>query len=312
MSAYIFAHFKEKTTPDGEQVYFGLSKDGFNWEQVNNGNPVLESHLGEMGVRDFTITRKKDNTFVILATDLALARNFSSKYKSDWNRINRGGSKFLSKWESEDLVNWSEQQLVKVVDENYGCAWAPDIIYDEDTKDYMVHWSSRYPANSDNHMAIFYAKTSDFINYSEPKLLCKKDDTQIIDSNIVFEDGYYYRFVKSDFNPAHIILERGRSLAGDYERMPAFDEEMNKLEEGQYEAPTCYKLPDGSWCLMLDFYGCEKEKQGYVPFVAKDISTGRFVRSDNAFSFPYGFKHGTVMEITDEEYDRIKKAYPND
>jgi len=62
---------------------------------------------------------------------------------------------------------------------------------------------------------------------------------------------------------------------------------------------------------MLDFYGCEKEKQGYVPFVAKDISTGKFVRSDKVFSFPYGFKHGTVMEITDEEYKRLKENYPN-
>lgn len=311
MSAYLFVHFKEKYTPDGEQVYFGLSKDGFNWEQVNDGNPVLESKLGEKGVRDFTITRKRDNTFVILATDLSLANNFDTKYRGSWNFVNREGSKFLSKWESEDLVNWSEQELVKVVDENYGCAWAPDIIYDEEAKDYMVHWSSRYPADSDNFMAIFYAKTTDFRNFTAPTKLCDKADTGIIDSNIVYENGYYYRFIKSDFNPAHIILERGKSLTGSYERMPAFDTEMNKLEEGQYEAPTCYRLPDGSWCLMLDFYGCEKAKQGYVPFVAKDISTGEFIRSDKAFSFPYGFKHGTVLVITDEEYERIKKAYPN-
>ena len=39
MSAYLFVHFKEKKTPDGEQVYFGLSRDGFNWEQVNGGKP---------------------------------------------------------------------------------------------------------------------------------------------------------------------------------------------------------------------------------------------------------------------------------
>ena len=311
MSAYLFAHFKEKVTPDGEQVYFGISKDGFNWEQVNNGKPILESTLGEKGVRDFTITRKKDNTFVILATDLSLAYNFKEKYESNWNKVNREGSKYLSKWESEDLVNWSEQELIKVVDETYGCAWAPDIIYDEENQDYMVHWSSRYPADSTNEMAIYYAKTRDFKTYTQPKELCHKSDTGIIDSNIVYENGYYYRFTKSDFNPAHIILERGTSLTGEYERMPLFDEEMNKLEDGQYEAPTCYKLPDGSWCLMLDFYGCEKEKQGYVPFVAKDISTGRFVRSDKAFSFPYGFKHGTVMEITDEEYKRIKEKYPN-
>ena len=33
--AYLFVHFREKTTPDGEQVYFGISRDGFHWEAVN-------------------------------------------------------------------------------------------------------------------------------------------------------------------------------------------------------------------------------------------------------------------------------------
>ena len=35
--AYLFVHFREKTTPDGEQVYFGISRDGFHWEAVNDG-----------------------------------------------------------------------------------------------------------------------------------------------------------------------------------------------------------------------------------------------------------------------------------
>lgn len=34
MQAYLFVHFREKTTPDGEQVYFGLSRDGFYWEEI--------------------------------------------------------------------------------------------------------------------------------------------------------------------------------------------------------------------------------------------------------------------------------------
>lgn len=38
--AYLFVHFREKTTPDGEQVYFGISRDGFHWEAVNDGVPV--------------------------------------------------------------------------------------------------------------------------------------------------------------------------------------------------------------------------------------------------------------------------------
>ena len=37
--AYLFVHFREKTTPDGEQVYFGISRDGFHWEAVNDGVP---------------------------------------------------------------------------------------------------------------------------------------------------------------------------------------------------------------------------------------------------------------------------------
>lgn len=37
--AYLFVHFREKTTPDGEQVYFGISRDDFHWEAVNDGAP---------------------------------------------------------------------------------------------------------------------------------------------------------------------------------------------------------------------------------------------------------------------------------
>lgn len=36
MSAYLFVHFKEKRTPDGEQVYFGIRRDGYKWETVND------------------------------------------------------------------------------------------------------------------------------------------------------------------------------------------------------------------------------------------------------------------------------------
>ena len=81
---------------------------------------------------------------------------------------------------------------------------------------------------------------------------------------------------------------------------------MEELEAGLYEAPTAFRTADGKWCLMLDYYGCEAEGQGYVPFLADSLESGRFVRSDAAFSFPYGFKHGTVLQITDEEYERLK------
>ena len=45
---------------------------------------------------------------------------------------------------------------------------------------------------------------------------------------------------------------------------------------------------------------------GYVPFISDEVGNCNFKRVDDLFSFPYGFKHGRVIEITDEEYGRLK------
>lgn len=306
MSAYLFVHFKEKKTTDGEQVYFGLSTDGFHWEQVNGGEPVLWSTLGEKGVRDHTIVRTKEGKFFIIATDLSLAGCFNTKYKGSWANIGREGSKCLSMWQSDDLVNWSEQKLIELGDEDFGCLWAPDVIYDKANDDYVLHWSSSHASNDYGHKAIYYSRTKDFETFTKPQMLCRKDGSGIIDSAIYEENGTYYRFLKSEADPETIILQKGKTLTGEHTRIEAFDTEMAKLRQGVYEAPTAFKLADGKWCMLLDFYGVEGEGQGYVPFVADDIDGGRFIRSDESFSFPYGFKHGTVLPITMEEYDRIK------
>ncbi|MEK4059695.1 MULTISPECIES: glycoside hydrolase family 43 protein [unclassified Paenibacillus] len=309
MEAYLFVHFKEKKTPDGEQVYFALSTDGFNWEAVNGEQPVLWSNLGEKGVRDHTIIRTHNGKFYILATDLSLANCFHTKYKGDWSNIGRDASKCLSLWESDDLVNWSDQRMIELGDTDFGCLWAPDVIYDYQNEDYVIHWSSSHASNNYGDKAIYYTRTKDFDSFSEPRMLCRKDGSGIIDSAIYEENGMYYRFLKSEANPAGIILQKGSTLTGEYTRIEAFDEEMAKLGHSAYEAPTAFKLSNGKWCLMLDFFGVEGEGQGYVPFIADEIDSGRFIRSDESFSFPYGFKHGTVLAITMEEYNRIKEAF---
>ena len=56
-NCYLFVHFKEKSTPDGEQVYFGISRDGYHWEEVYGGKPILWAMHGDYGVRDCAITR---------------------------------------------------------------------------------------------------------------------------------------------------------------------------------------------------------------------------------------------------------------
>ena len=67
----------------------------------------------------------------------------------------------------------------------------------------------------------------------------------MIDSAIYEENGVYYLFVKSESNPAKIILLRSDHAAGPYVRMESFDESMKDVESGLYEAPTAVQL-DGS------------------------------------------------------------------
>lgn len=307
MQAYLFVHFREKTTPDGEQVYFGLSRDGFHWEEVNQGKPVLWAYYGDKGVRDFTVTRSaRDGRFYIFATDLSLSYGMRNQYHNSWDEIGRNGSKCFSVWESDNLTDWTEQRLARIGNENFGCLWAPDILYDKKNGDYLLHWSSSHSSNDYGQKGIYYSRTADFKNFTEPALLYQKEDSGVIDSAIYEEDGLYYMFVKSEGNPEKIILLQAEEAAGPYRRVEAFDESVKDVAAGLYEAPTAVRLEDGRWCLFLDYYGVKGAGQGYVPFVADSLKEGRFVRSDEAFSFPYGYKHGTILTITMEEYERMK------
>ena len=308
MQAYLFVHFREKKTPDGEQVYFGLSRDGFHWEAVHEGRPVLWAYYGDKGVRDMTIIRSRvDGQFHIFATDLSLSYGMRNQYHRSWDEIGRHGSQYLAHWSSHDLVNWTEEELIPFGDGQFGCIWAPDLLWDEQKQEYSLHWSSSHVSNQYGAKAIYASRTRNFRTFSAPELFYRKPDSGVIDSAAYEENGKYYLFLKSEKNPQTIILEEGETANGPWKRVKAFSESLRgSIQPGKYEAPTAVRLEDGRWCLFLDYYGVRGAGQGYVPFVADSLSSGRFVRSDAAFSFPYGFKHGTILTITMEEYERIK------
>ena len=313
MQNYLFVHFREKTSPDGEQVYFAISRDGFHWEALNDGQPILWAYYGDHGVRDMTIVRDRaTGRFHIFATDLSLSYGMRGKYNHSWRNINLHGSKALAHWWSDDLTHWSEQEMVTLGNEDYGCLWAPDIIFDPEQGDYVLHWSSTHVSNGFGPMAIYYSRTSDFTHFTEPQLLYRKEDSGCIDSAMYEENGRFYLFVKSEKNPERMIELVGDHVTGPFKRVEAFDEAMLTVKQGLYEAPTAVRLEDGRWSLFIDYYGVRGAGQGYVPFLAPSLASGAFVRSDAAFHFPYGFKHGTILTITEEEFDRMKARDWND
>jgi len=145
---YLFAHFREKLTPDGEQIYLAVSKNGYDWEKVNDGNPVITCDKGEMGCRDIDVIRTKDNSFVFIATDLCIVNRMDENHNVNWADISSNGSKFISLWRSDDLVHFSPQELKYFGRDDFGCIWAPEIFYDDSADDYIIHFSATVKADN--------------------------------------------------------------------------------------------------------------------------------------------------------------------
>ena len=143
---YLFAHFTGEGYSNGEQIYFADSEDGLNWSALNNGEPVIESSLGEKGLRDpFIIRSPEGDKFYLIATDLKIYGG------NGWTAAQTSGSQSIMVWESTDLVNWSDQRMVKVAADNAGCTWAPEAVYDEDSGEYRRGDRVPVPYNRREH-----------------------------------------------------------------------------------------------------------------------------------------------------------------
>ena len=305
MAAYLFVHFTgDEQDEDKEQIYFSVSTDGTTWETLNSNNYVLKSNVGEKGVRDPHIIRSPEgDKFYLIATDLSIF-HLGEKYGGDkWGKSQSEGSKSIVIWESEDLVNWSEPRLRKIAHDTAGCTWAPESIYDYEREAYMIVWASM----TYGKQRLFRCYTKDFETFTEPEVYIESYEKDI-DTTFLYEDGVYYRFTK---NEAHsfIYMEKSTSLSGEFEAVTTFTINGNSgTATTGFEGPTAYKLNgEDKWCLLLDNFGASA---GYKPFVTDDITTGRFV-SGGDFKFNgVKLRHGTVMPITQSEYDALIAKYP--
>ncbi len=297
---YLFVTFKGETTPLTEQVYFGLSRDGKRWEALNAGRPVLVTEVGEKGARDpFVLRAHGGGKAFLIATDLSIHLN------PEWKRAVRAGSRSILVWESADLVAWEGPRLVEVAPPDAGSTWAPEAIYDEERGDYLVFWASTTGRDDFAKHRIWAARTADFRTFGEPFVYIEKPTT-IIDTTIVRDGGRYHRFTKDEKFKA-ITLEVSERLDGPWTEVADFS--LARLVG--YEGPACFPITGGdgrtqTWCLLLDHYA---KGEGYKPYLAATLEGGRFEPASN-FEFPFRFRHGTVLPVTAEEYERLRAAFP--
>jgi len=190
--------------------------------------------------------------------------------------------------------------------DNAGCTWAPESVYNEKTGEYMVFWASKVSSDGFKYQRIYRSYTRDFKHFSEPEayidnataedIAAGKASTNI-DTTILENNGIYYRFTKNEAKSS-ITMQECTSLSGDWKDVANY----NLGSMTGYEGPTIYKLNGkNEWCLLLDYFSKSK---GYKPFVTTDITKGEFT-ADSDFSFDGTYRHGTVMPITQAEYESL-------
>lgn len=298
--AYLFTHFIGEQ-PQGEQVYFSVSRDGLHWEDLAGGKPVICSHVGERGLRDPFLIRKEDGSgFVIIATDLCIANGLG------WTAAVTTGSRCLAVMESADLVHWSEPVLREVSVPEAGCTWAPEAIYDRQQDNYLVFWASMVKLEKDSEpkQRIYSARTKDFRSFTKAELYLERDN-HVIDSTMVYDDGIYYRFSK-DETTKNIRTDCAESLDRE-----AFRDVSVPVLEAIYgvEGPEIYYLEERKqWCLIIDRFASHK---GYMPLVCDSLKTMAFTPLDDS-EFDMGKtmkRHGSVTVISEEEYQSMAAAF---
>lgn len=288
---YIFSYFKG----NGEDgLHLAISEDGYNWDALNDGQPVVPPLVGESCLmRDPCITTGPDGTFHMVWT-------------TSWSGNTIGYAS------SSDLLDWSVQKAIPVMaheDSVMNC-WAPEINYNPEKGNFIIYWSStittrfQETANSTkngnrrNHR-IYYTTTEDFENFSETKLLYEPG-INVIDASIYPDGDRFAMFIKNETElpkaEKNISVVFADNIEGPY---------STSLEPftGDYwaEGPSAIKIA-GKWHVYFDKY----RKHEFGQLTSFDLVNWTDESAD--LKMPEGIRHGTIVQVSAEQAAKLKKS----
>ncbi len=294
LAAYLFIYFTGNHITQ-EAVCFAVSMDGYTYWALNDGKPVLDSKVisSTGGVRDPHILRAEDGkTFYMVLTDMVSGNGWDS------NRA-------MVLLKSSDLVNWShsvvnmqkrypgQEQLKRV--------WAPQTIFDPEAGKYMIYWSMKYGNGPD---IIYYAyaneEFTDLLDTPKP-LFLPQNGKSCIDGDIIYKDGIFHMFYKTEGNGNGIKVATTRSLtSGKWTEDPDYKQQTSEAVEG---SGTFKLIGEDKYILMYDVY----MKGRYQFTETTDLKNFKLI--DNEIKMNFHPRHGTIIPITRDELLRITEEW---
>ena len=308
--AYLFAYFRnDAKSSNGENVFYAVSKDGYNYEALNGGVPVAFSSKGTGHSRDPYIMKAQDGAeykYYMVATDA----NTTSHYN------NTG----LHTWGSNDLITWDELANPQFATDKGGgtktitnMCWAPEAIYDPVAGKYMVYFASNEADSAANESAkIWYSYTTDFKTFEEKQLLFDPG-YGVIDADITpFKDGYVMMYKKeaSSGTAAKKVWYTFKTGKSPSPSDGAYDADGAKVFESatntQAEGPEVFPITGtDSYGVLVDYFS----GGGFGFSYTSDFENYSKISSDKCSINHLNPSHGCIIPITDEEYYNLSQTF---
>ena len=269
---YLFTSFHE---PADEGLRLLYSNDGYKWDSIPG--IFLKPETGVQKVmRDPSMVQTPDGTFHLVWT---------CSWKGDL------GFGYAS---SKDLINWSEQKHIPVMDFDTSTVnvWAPELYYEDETDDFYIVWASTIPYKFEkgveeerNNHRLYYTVTKDFINFT-PTAIFLEPGFSCIDAVIKkrAKNDYVLVFKDNTRPERNILTAFGKSPLGPWENF------TERFTPNFTEGPSVLKTGD-KWLIYYDSY----RQKSYNAMETSDFKT--YTDVSDKISIPEGHKHGTIVKV---------------
>jgi hypothetical protein len=292
---FLFTSFRK----NGETgVYFALSEDGRRWTALNSNQPWIAPQHAGMLMRDPFLARGADGTWHLLWT-------------WGWSRKETGGGLKIGHASSRDLVEWSAQQEIPVLQDEPAArnAWAPEAVWDERAREWIVFWSTTIPgrfadteATGDtgyNHR-VYAVRTRDWTSFS-PAQVWFDPGFNCIDATVVKDDKRWLMIFKDE---RRTPVKKNLRLAFADSPSGPWTGVTEPFTKSWVEGPSAVKI-GSEWWIYFDHYA---RPQHYEAMRTRDWKT--FEDMSSAVSFPDDHRHGTVVRISEQAARRLQNQRP--
>lgn len=304
---YLFAYFTGNATSE-QKIHFATSTDGKSFTALNGGNQTVTQKTGTQCARDpYLFYSEKENCYYLLATDYDYSHNNWGDKQST-----------MTVWKSNDLITWSNETHIDAKNIPGGSfennLWAPQALWDDAEQKYMVYYSTDVKGSK----AVVYSYTSDLFDvtkYSVPQMIGDFAFSNI-DADITKVGDEYVLFIKNEDGNSKKIYAAVSSTPNSFSN-PVLLNSKNK----SFEGPQLYKTSTG-YTLAFDEFGNsgnvwlhEFTNDQFASFVANvktnpssiDISS-YYSKTVNQSTDGFAARHGSIISITDEQYNALQNA----